>query len=170
MTLPDLGDGPLEVAVRTAIVYVALVVFLRLAGKRQIGQLSIIDLVTLLVISDAVQNSMVGQNTTLAGGLIAALTLITLDRLLGNLRDRFPRLRRAIEGEPALLIRDGKMLREAMRREGLTEDELLSAIRQHGVARIEDVKMAILEVNGAISVIPDDGASVDPLDHRPATS
>ena len=154
--VPDLGDGPLDVVIRTAIVYVALVVFLRLAGKREVGQLSILDLVTLLVISDAVQNAMVGGNSTVAGGLLAAATLILLDRGLGMLRDRIPRLRKAIEGEPRLIVRDGRPLRAAMRQEGITDDELQSAIREHGLRGLDEVDLAVLETDGTVSVIPRD--------------
>ena len=156
LDLPDLGDGPLEIILRTAIVYVVLVGLLRIAGKREVGQLSILDLVTLLVISDAVQNAMVGENTTLIGGLVAAATLILLDRGLGILRDRNPRIRKAIEGEPRMLLRDGRFLLKAMREEGISEEELLGAIREHGLRSPDEVELAVLETDGAVSVIPKD--------------
>jgi uncharacterized membrane protein YcaP (DUF421 family) len=159
LDLPDLGDGPLEIILRTAIVYVVLVGLLRIAGKREVGQLSILDLVTLLVISDAVQNAMVGENTTLIGGLVAAATLILLDRGLGVLRDRNPRIRKAIEGEPRMLVRDGRPLRTAMREEGMTDDELLAAIREHGLRSPDEVELAVLETDGTVSVIPKDRGS-----------
>jgi uncharacterized membrane protein YcaP (DUF421 family) len=154
LQLPELGDGPLQIIVRTAIVYVVLLGLLRIAGKREVGQLSILDLVTLLVISDAVQNSMVGENTTLLGGLIAAATLIALDRGLGILRDRNPRFRRAIEGEPRLLVRSGTILPKALRDEGIDEGELLAAIREHGLLTPAEVELAVLETVGTISVSP----------------
>jgi uncharacterized membrane protein YcaP (DUF421 family) len=159
VTIPDLGDGPLEIILRTAVVYVVLVALLRIAGKREVGQLSILDLVTLLVISDAVQNSMVGENTTLVGGLLAAATLIILDRGLGFLRDRFPRFRKTLEGEPRLLIRDGVALPGALKAESLTDDELLAAVRKHGLASVDDVALGILETDGSISVIPKSGGT-----------
>ena len=173
MELPDLGDGPLEVILRTAIVYGALVLLLRIGGKRQVGQLSILELVTLLVISDAVQNAMVGGNQTLLGGLLAATTLVALDRGVGRIRDRFPRFRRVIEGEPRLLVRDGVPLRRAMRQEDIEPDELLAAIRAHGLLRPDQVQLAVLETDGSISVIPkptaDTGPSTDEPPPRPTT-
>ena len=154
MTLPDLGSGLLDVVARTAIIYLAMLLLLRLAGKREVAQLSMLELVTLLLIANAVQNSMVGENTSVAGGLLAAATLVALDRGLGLLRERSRRFRRVVEGEPRLLVRDGVVLRRALREEGLTEDELHAALRQHGVARAADVRLAVLETNGTISVVP----------------
>jgi uncharacterized membrane protein YcaP (DUF421 family) len=157
MNLPDLGSGLPEVAIRTAIIYVFLVAALRLGGKREVGQLSILELVVLLVVADAVQNSMVGDNTTLWGGLVAGGTLFVLDRSLRALADRYRPVRRALEGEPSLLVRDGRRLTETMRREGVDEGELQAALRAHGVARVEDVALAVLEVDGTMSVVPREG-------------
>ena len=123
MTIPDLGSSLLDVAIRTAIVYVFLVVALRLGGKRDVGQLSILDLVVLLVIADAVQNAMVGQNTSLLGGLVAASVLVLLDRGLRLVERRSRRARRAFEGEPRMLIRDGIVLPGALRSEDISSDE-----------------------------------------------
>ena len=171
LDLPDLGDGPLEIVLRTAIVYVVLIGLLRIAGKREVGQLSILDLVTLLVISDAVQNAMVGENTTLVGGLLAAATLILLDRGLGILRDRNARIRKAIEGEPRMLLRDGTLLRQALRDVGLTDDEGFAAIRELGLLSPDEVQLAVLETDGTISVIPKDrgsgGAPAGPVEEHP---
>ncbi|HEY3523255.1 MAG TPA: YetF domain-containing protein [Candidatus Limnocylindrales bacterium] len=154
MILPDLGSDLPSVAVRTAIIYVLLVLALRLGGKREVGQLSILELVVLLVVADAVQNSMVGENTTLLGGIVAAGTLFALDRGLRALADRFRPVRVALEGEPSLLVRNGRPLEAAMRREGVEPYELRAALRAHGVARVEDVELAVLETDGTISVVP----------------
>ena len=154
MTIPDLGSGLLDVVARTAIVYLAILVLLRVTGKREVGQLSMLDFVLVLLISNGVQNAMVGDNVTLAGGVAAAITLVALDRGLGLLRDRFPRVRRVVEGEPRLLVRHGTVLRRAMREESITQAELLAALREHGLVRVEDVELAVLETTGTISVIP----------------
>jgi uncharacterized membrane protein YcaP (DUF421 family) len=154
MQLPDLGSGLPDVALRTAIVYAFLVLAFRVAGKREVGQLSILDLVVLLLIADALQNAMVGENTTILGGLLAAATLIVLDRVLKAFTDRSPPLRKALEGEPRLLVRDGKVMKRALREEGISEDELATAIRQHGVEGVDDVRLAVLEIEGTISVVP----------------
>ncbi len=158
MNILDIGS-PLEVIVRTGIVYLFLVLILRLSGKREVGQMSILELIVILLISDAVQNSMVGGDTTLLGGLIAVLTLLGLDYGLNLLTGRSRRLRRAIEGEPRLLVRDGRLLTKALREEKVEPDEVRAAIRAQGVARVEDVRLAVLETDGSISVIPMDQAS-----------
>ncbi len=154
MSIPDLGSGPIEVALRTAIVYLFLVVILRLAGRREVGQMSILDLVVILIISNGVQNAMVGQNTTLAGGLISATTLIILDRLLNTVIRRNATLARVLEGEPVLLISGGRILPSALGRASIDREELDAALRAHGVATVHDVSLAILETDGSISVIP----------------
>jgi uncharacterized membrane protein YcaP (DUF421 family) len=152
--LPEIGSSLVEVALRTAVVYTFLVIALRIGGKREIGQLSILDLIVLLVIADAVQNSMVGENTSLWGGLVAAGTLIVLDKSLKALAERSRRVKRVLEGEPRLLVRDGKILARAMREEGVDLDDLEMAVRSHGLARIDDVGMAVLERDGTISIVP----------------
>ena len=154
--LPDIGSSLPEVILRTAVVYLFLVVVLRISGKREVGQLSVLELVVILVISDAVQNSMVGENTTLWGGLVAVLTLLGLDIALKWAVGRSRRLRGVVEGEPRLLVRDGKLLEKALREEGVDAEEVRRAVRRQGLARVEDVRLAVLETDGTISVIPRD--------------
>ena len=158
--LPEIGSSLAEVVLRTAIVYLFLVAVLRISGKRQVGQLSVLELVVILVISDAVQNSMVGDNTSVYGGLIAVVTLLTLDFLLRSLSRRSKTVRDVIEGEPRLIVRDGRLLRHAIEEEGLGMDDVRAAVREHGLSRIEDVRFAVLETNGTISVIPRDDEAV----------
>ena len=160
MTLPELGSGLPEVVLRVAVVYLFLVVVLRLSGKREVGQMSILELIVVLLISEAVQNSMVGDNTTVWAGPIAVLTLLGLDYGLNLLTRRSRVLRNAIEGEPRLLIRDGRLLPKALRDEKLRAEEVETAVRAHGVAGIEDVQEAVLETDGSISVIPKQGADM----------
>lgn len=154
MTIPDLGSDLLSVALRTAIVYVVLVTFFRVVGKREAGQLSTLDLVVLLVISNAVQNAMVGENVTLIGGLLAAAVILFLDWSLHKLNDRFPRLREVVEGEPVLLVRDGEILDDNLSSEGLSVRELGIALRQNGLLTVAEARFVYLETNGQISVIP----------------
>ena len=151
--LPDLGSSLPEIVLRTGIVYLFLVAVIRISGKREVGQMSVLELVVILIISDAVQNSMVGENTTIWGGLVAVLTLIGLDLLLKAISHRSRRLRRAIEGEPRLLIRDGRVLERALAEEKIELSEVRAALREHGVEHIDDVRMAVLETDGSISVI-----------------
>lgn len=152
-SLPELGSSLPDVALRTAIVYLFLIVAIRISGKREVGQMSVLELIVVLIISDAVQNSMVGENTSVWGGLVAVVVLLGLDFILRELSRRSRRLRVAVEGEPRLLVRGGRVLERALQQEGLDSDDLDAAIRAHGVARIEDVDQAVLETDGTISVI-----------------
>ena len=175
--LPELGSSLLDVFVRTAIVYTFLVVAIRLSGKREIGQMSVLELIVILVISDAVQNSMVGENTSIWGGLVAAATLLLADRVASALTDRSRRLKHFVEGEPRLLIRDGRILTMAMHVEGVDDEELRAAVRREGIARLDAVQLAVLETDGSISVIPKPDAPAptaaldpSPLSTTPATA
>lgn len=143
-----------EIVARTAIVYVALLIGLRLAGKRELGQMTPFDLVVILLIANAVQNAMVGPDTSVTGGIIAAAALISINYAVALGRQRLPWLRRGVEGSPTLLISDGKFITEHLRREGLDEDEVMMAIREHGVASPEEVRLAVLETDGSISIVP----------------
>jgi uncharacterized membrane protein YcaP (DUF421 family) len=158
VTLPELGSGLPDVVLRVGLIYLFLVVVLRLSGKREVGQMSILELIVVLLISDAVQNSMVGDNTTVWAGPVAVLTLLGLDYGLNYLIRRSRGLRKAIEGEPRLLVRDGRILPRALREEKLDVEEVEAAVREHGLARVAEVREAILETDGTISVIPMDEA------------
>jgi uncharacterized membrane protein YcaP (DUF421 family) len=143
----------LDVALRTTIVYLALLVGLRLTGKRQLGQLSVFDLVLLLVIANAVQNAMVGADTSVWGGLVAVGVLLVWHRVIDWVRRRNKKVARLLGGSPTLLIHNGHVLPAALAHENLTEAELLQALREHGVATPADVRLAVLEPDGMISVI-----------------
>lgn len=149
-----LGIDWWEIAVRTAVVYVALVFGLRLFGKREIGQMAPFDLVIILLIANAVQNAMVGSDTSLLGGLIAAMTLLVANYGVAQLRERVPRFREIVEGHPAVLITDGQLQLREVRRERVDMLELEQAIREHGIDGIQNVRLAVLEVDGTISIVP----------------
>jgi len=142
-----------ELIVRSAVVYVFLLVILRITGKRQVGQLAPFDLVLLLVLSNAVQNSMNGGDNSLVGGLISALTLIAINYTIGFATFRSKRLEAIIEGRPQVLIHNGKLFEDVMAKAQLTHHELEAALRQSGCANIGDCHSAILENNGTISVV-----------------
>jgi len=146
----------LDVALRTTLVYLALLVGLRLTGKRQLGQPSVFDLVLLLVIANAVQNAMVGADTSVWGGLVAAGVLIAWHRVIGWVGRRNRKIAKLLGGSPTILIHDGHVRTDALAHEGLTEAELLQALREHGVATPADVRIAVLETDGMISVIQHD--------------
>jgi uncharacterized membrane protein YcaP (DUF421 family) len=153
VTLPDLGSALPDIALRTAAVYVIVIALLRISGKRGVGQMSIVDLVLVLVISNAVQNAMVGENTTLYGGVVAAVTLVALDWLIRTISDRSTRVQRLLEGEPTLLVRDGQVLTRAMRKQGISHDELMAALRRNGLEHTAEAHLVVLETNGQISVV-----------------
>jgi len=128
-------------------------VILRVAGKRQVGQLAPFDLVLLLVLSNAVQNSMNGGDNSLVGGLVSATTLIGLNLVIGYVTFRSKRLEALIEGRPQLLIHNGHVYRDVMARAQLTQHELEAALRQSGCGSVAECHSAILENNGSISVV-----------------
>ena len=143
-----------ELIVRSAVVYGFLLVLLRITGKRQVGQLAPFDLVLLLVLSNAVQNSMNGGDNSLVGGLLSATVLVSLNYVIGQLTFRSKRLEGMIEGRPQLIIHDGKLYEDVMSRAQLTHHALHAALRQAGCAAVEEVHAAFLENNGSISVVP----------------
>ena len=141
-----------ELIFRSVLVYLFLIVVLRLTGKRQVGQLAPFDLVLLLVLSNAVQNSMNGGDNSLTGGLISAATLIVLNYTVGFATFRNKKLEALVEGRPQVLIHNGKLFEEVLASSQLTRHELNSALRQSGCTCVEEVHTAILENNGSISV------------------
>jgi uncharacterized membrane protein YcaP (DUF421 family) len=145
----------LQIIASSAAVYIFIIAAIRLFGKKELAQLTVIDLVFILLISNAVQNAMVGSNSTLAGGLIAAGTLFAINALLKFLFYRFPKLEKLVQGEPVILIYKGKLNPENMRKVSISKDELDEVIREHGVADATEVDMAILEVDGNISILSD---------------
>jgi uncharacterized membrane protein YcaP (DUF421 family) len=142
-----------ELILRGAVVYVFLLLLLRISGKRQVGQLAPFDLVLLLVLSNAVQNSMNGGDNSLVGGLISATTLVGLNYFVGLMTYRSKTLEALIEGRPQILIHNGRLFGDVMARAKLTHHELDSALRQAGCNCLEEVHSAILENNGSISVV-----------------
>jgi uncharacterized membrane protein YcaP (DUF421 family) len=142
------------IMIRTAAVYLVVLVGLRLSGKREIGQMTVFDLVILLLLANAVQNAMVGPDTSLIGGVLAAFVLLIINALIARLRLHWPKLRRWVEGTPTLLVLHGEIIPQHMRSEGIDEESLMAAIREHGIAEISGVEMAVLEIDGSISIVP----------------
>lgn len=146
----------LLIAVSSAAVYIFIILFLRLFGKKELAQLSVFDLVFVLLISNAVQNAMVGENTSLWGGLTAAGTLFILNYGIKLLLYYFPRLGNIVQGKEVLLVYKGKIKIENLRRTRITIEELEEAIREHGISEIRKADMVMLEVDGNISVISEE--------------
>lgn len=156
----ELGTEWWQILLRTTVVYGAVLIGLRLSGKRQIGQMAPFDLVVIILIANAVQNAMVGPDTSLAGGLISAGTLLVLNFGVSRLSERLPWVGRVVEGQATVLISHGQVLPDRLRGEGVDAAELEEAIREHGLAGIEQVELAVLEVDGAISIVPKDAAII----------
>jgi len=146
----------LNVALRTTVIYFALLAGIRLTGARQLGQMSTFDLVLLLIIANAVQNAMVGPDTSLAGGLVAAAVLLIWHGVVDRIRRRSRGLAKFLSGEGIMLINHGAILDEHAHKAGISRDDLLQALREHGVGNVKDVRLAVLEPDGAISVIRND--------------
>ncbi len=144
----------LDIVLRSTVVFIVVLFGLRLLGKRHVAQLSIVDLVLILLISNAVQNAMVGPDVSLLGGIVAAATLLVLSYAITIVLYRSRRVERFFEGTPTLLVHNGKIILRHLEQEKITEEELLRVIREHGIESIADVKTAIMEADGTVSVIP----------------
>jgi len=150
--MPDISVW--EKILRSVVVYLFILLAFRFTGKRQVGQLTPFDLVLLLIISNVVQNALIGNDNSLGGGILGAATILALNYLVEEIAFRFKPMRRFLEGEPTILIHNGKILDQHLRRERITLEDLHAAIRKNGVAGVENVRFAVLEENGQISVIP----------------
>ncbi len=146
----------LDIALRSTAVYVFMLVAIRLSGKKELSQLNATDVVLILLISNAVQNAMVGQNTSLIGGIVAAAVLFLLNYILKKTLFKNKWLRELINDKPQILIHNGKLDFTLLSRLGITNDELHESMREHGIDHFLDVKLATLEVDGNISIISKD--------------
>ncbi|MBK9249281.1 MAG: DUF421 domain-containing protein [Ignavibacteria bacterium] len=143
----------LEIVGRCVIVYLFMIMAIRISGKTELAQLSVIDLVLILLISNSVQNAMVGSDTSLLGGLTAAAALFVINTLLKFGLFRSKKLRGLLQGEPLLLIYQGKINEKNLSIAQIPTSELEAACREHGVEKIEDVNLALLESDGNISIL-----------------
>lgn len=149
------SDTPLlEIVVRVVVIYTALLVFIRVAGKRELGQLGPLDLLAMLLLAETVAPALTGQDTSIVAALLASATLLALTASVSWLTFRFRRLERWVEGEPVILVENGRVQEENARREKITRQELDSALRRSGLDRLEDVRLAVAEPKGQITVVP----------------
>jgi uncharacterized membrane protein YcaP (DUF421 family) len=146
-------EGFVIIALKSIAVYVFIVAAIRIFGKKEFAQLSVADLVFILLISNSVQNAMVGGDSSLLGGLIAALALFVVNYAFKKLEKRFPAFGQIIEGEPVMLVYQGKILPAGLKNTDLTLDQLLASIRAHGIEDVSQVDLAMFEIDGNISVI-----------------
>jgi uncharacterized membrane protein YcaP (DUF421 family) len=150
---PAGGHVVLQIALRTGGIYLVVLIGVRLSGKREVGQMTPFDLTLLLLLSNSVQNAMTGPDTSVIGGIVAACTLLLVNYLVADLSGMNRRFRRFIQGEPSLLVHDGKIIESHMAREHVSMDELQRALREHGISTYHDVALAVLEVDGSISCL-----------------
>jgi len=143
-----------EFVLRALIIYVFVLVVLRMTGKRQVGQLAPFDLVLLLVISNAVQNSMNAGDNSVTGGVILVISLVAINGFMGFLTFRNKKLELLVEGRPQILVHNGVVDLKKLASEKMSHHELMAAVRQAGLADLSDARFVILENNGHISVVP----------------
>jgi uncharacterized membrane protein YcaP (DUF421 family) len=150
----DLGTPIWQILIRALVVYGAVFVGFRLLGKRELGQMTVFDLVLILLISNAVQNAMVGPDSSLQGGLAAGAVLLVANRLASELRLRSPLVDRLFEGRSAVLVEHGQLVTGQLRKQRVAEEDLEAAMREHGIESLEQVQLAVLETDGTISIVP----------------
>jgi uncharacterized membrane protein YcaP (DUF421 family) len=154
-----------EIVLRTGVIYLLVLIGVRLSGKREVGQMTPFDLTLLLLLSNSVQNAMTGPDTSLAGGAVAASTLLVMNYVVGHFSGSSRRFRRFVEGQPSLLVHDGKVIESHMAREHVSMDELHRALREHGISSCDQVALAVLEVDGSISCLKYDEIKPDANTH-----
>jgi uncharacterized membrane protein YcaP (DUF421 family) len=149
-----LGTPWWALMVRCAVIYLVMIFGLRLFGKREVGQFTLFDLVLVLLIANAVQPAMTGPDSSLSGGLIIIATLLLLNLGVGQLRERSTLFRRLVQPEPTVICQNGKWLMAALHREGIDLEDAEAAVREHGIERVDGVKLAVMETDGSISIVP----------------
>ncbi len=155
----------LQIVLRTGVIYLLVLIGVRLSGKREVGQMTPFDLTLLLLLSNSVQNAMTGPDTSLMGGAMAAGTLLVLNYVVAELSGANRRFRRFVQGQPSLLVHDGKPIEAHMAKEHVSSDELHRALREHGINNMDQVALAVLEVDGSISCLKYDEIKPDANTH-----
>jgi uncharacterized membrane protein YcaP (DUF421 family) len=145
----------METVLRAAAIYVVLLVIFRVAGRRTLGQMTTFDFVLLLIISEATQNALVGDDSSVTTATLAILTLVGLDIGSSLLKRDFRLFDKVVDGVPTILVENGRALSDRLSRARLSEDDVLEAARSaQGLERLDQIKYAVLEVNGGITIIP----------------
>jgi uncharacterized membrane protein YcaP (DUF421 family) len=147
------GHVLIFIALRTTVIYAVVLLGMRLSGKREVGQMTPFDLTLLLLLSNAVQNAMTGPDTSVLGGIVAASTLLVMNYVVAEVAGGNRRFRTLVQGQPTLLVHDGKVITAHMAREHVCMDDLQQALREHGISSLHEVALAVLEVDGSISCL-----------------
>lgn len=162
MDLTHLAEAPWDIVVRCISIYLVMLVGLSLFGKRELGQMTIFDLVLVLLVANAVQPAMTGPDTSLVGGLLIIGTLLTANWLVGQGRLHNPLIREFLQPPPTVLASDGHWRPGALRRQGLDQEDAVAALREHGVDTVQQTTLVELEPDGSISVVARDGGTSRP--------
>lgn len=150
----QLAVSPVEIVVRTSIIYLLFLASLRISGKRQLGQFTLFDIALVLLAANALQPAMTGPDQSITGGAIIVVTIFSLNRIVAEARLRIPMVQRLLEFEPTIIGRNGKWLKDQMEEQGLDQDDVQAALREHGLIRAAQMKLAVLEEDGSISIVP----------------
>jgi uncharacterized membrane protein YcaP (DUF421 family) len=159
------GVSVLEKIVRPLIVYFVLIIGLRVAGKRELAQLNPFDIIVLLTLSNTVQNAIIGNDNSVSGGILGAATLLTVNYLMVRLIYRSRKIDRILEGDPDVLIRDGRVMMDRLEEELITLQELTMAAHKQGIATLEDVESAVLDPDGVVLFV-EKKPTIDSVRHR----
>lgn len=146
----------LDITLRSISVYFFMIIAIRIFGKKQLSQLNTADVILILLISNSVQNAMVGNNTSLYGGIVAALALFIINYIFKKMMSESDLIKNLAQDTPEILIHNGKIDFKTIGRLGITDDELQEAMREHGIEFYKDVKLAMFEIDGSISIISGD--------------
>jgi len=150
----------MELVLRSLLVYAIFVAALRVSGKRELGQFTIFDLAAVLLAANALQPAITGPDASLPGAVVILVTLFGINRVVSFLRRRFPAIRPILDVPPTTIARDGAWIDAALTSEGLDDEDLAAALREHGLETVNEVKLAVLEHDGSISVVPRQGPKV----------
>jgi uncharacterized membrane protein YcaP (DUF421 family) len=145
-----------ELVLRSVIIYAVFFIGLRIFGKRELGQFTIFDLVLVLLVANALQPAITGPDNSITGGVIIIIVLLLINRGIAMLRSVWPAFDHLVEPPPTVVCQDGKLLQKNLEKEGLSEDDVTMALREHGVDKVDACKLAVLENDGSISVISKD--------------
>lgn len=156
----QLAISPIELIVRSALVYLLFIAALRLSGKRELGQFTLFDFALVLLAANALQPAITGPDASLPGALIIVATIFTLNRLVAVARRRVPFVRRLLDFPATVIGRDGKWIAGALDSEELDQEDLEAALREHGLASASEMELAVLEHDGSISIVPKEGDKI----------
>lgn len=152
----------METVLRAAAIYLLLMVVFKIAGRRTLLQMTSFDLILLLIISEATQQALLGDDFSVTGASLTIITLITIDIVLGKLKARFPLFEQMAEGGPLILVEHGRILTQRLKMSGISREDILEAARSgQGLERIDQIKYAVLEVSGHISITPENSDKIE---------